>query len=230
MTRAASWIAQRSGQVADAIFVPVCAWCGRRGDWICANCLPTVQPITSPGCGRCGVPVHAPCECSLLPAEVNSLRSVFPFEGWVRAAIHKLKYDGERARSRTLAETVELISPNLPGADGIVPVPIHPRRLQSRGFNQAELLAGVVSEVLAIPLLRPLARVADSGSQVGRAGPDRWLAVDGAFACIDTLAVRNMRLIVFDDVITTGATVSSCARTLVDAGAAEVRGLSIARG
>jgi competence protein ComFC len=170
------------------------------------------------------------CECALLPPELDSLRSFYPFEGWVRAAIHKLKYEGERARADSLAESVIGVADYLRDADLIIPVPIHPNRLRRRGFNQAELIARRPAEQSGVPLVSALERVQDRGSQVGRPAPDRWLAVEGAFACVDTLAVRNMRVVVFDDVITTGATISNCARVLADAGAAEVRGLSIARG
>jgi competence protein ComFC len=222
--------ARLASAVCDALYVPVCAWCGRRGTWICDACRATVAPIGVPGCRRCGVKLGTLCECAFLPPELASLRSMYPFEGWVRAAIHKFKFEGERARADSLAGTVVQAASVFQDTDGIIPVPIHPNRLRKRGFNQAELLAERVSRHFEIPVIHALERILDRGSQVGRAAPDRWLAVDGAFAWIDTLAVRNMRLIVFDDVITTGATISSCARVLGDAGAAEIRGLSIARG
>ena len=170
------------------------------------------------------------CECPFLPPEIERLRSVYPFRDWVRSSIHRLKYDGERARAPMLAEHVAHISDQLSDIDGIVPVPIHKSRLRARGFNQAELLATYISRTHGIPVLPVLERTTDRGSQVGRSGQDRWFAVDGAFTCSDPAAVRNRRLAVLDDVITTGATVSNCAIPLANAGASSVRAISIARG
>ena len=92
------------------------------------------------------------------------------------------------------------------------------------------MLAHGIAEITRIPVLDVLKRVEDRGSQVGRSGPDRWIAVDGAFQCSERDAVTGKRLLVIDDVITTGATISSCTRALADAGAVSVRGLSVARG
>jgi competence protein ComFC len=129
-----------------------------------------------------------------------------------------------------LASQVVHIEHELQNTDGIVPVPMHPRRMAARGFNQSELLALHISESYGIPILRALERIEDRGSQVGRNSPERWKAVEGVFACSNVKQIRNRRLIVLDDVITTGATVSSCAQELIRSGAAEVRGLSLARG
>jgi competence protein ComFC len=165
-----------------------------------------------------------------LPPEINRMSSVYPFNGWIRDAIHRLKFDGERARAPMLASQVAHIEHELQNSDGIVPVPMHPRRMAARGFNQSELLALHISESYGIPILRALERIEDRGSQVGRNSPERWKAVEGVFACSNVKQIRNRRLIVLDDVITTGATVSSCAQELIRSGAAEVRGLSLARG
>jgi competence protein ComFC len=170
------------------------------------------------------------CECAYLPPEINRMSSVYPFNGWIRDAIHRLKFEGERARAPMLASQVVHIEHELQNTDGIVPVPMHPRRMAARGFNQSELLALHISESYGIPILRALERIEDRGSQVGRNSPDRWKAVEGVFACSNVKQIRNRRLIVLDDVITTGATVSSCAQELIRSGAAEVRGLSLARG
>ena len=216
--------------VVEAIYVPMCATCDRRGRWVCDECSAKLSPISSLRCHRCGVIGRRTCECANLPPEINRLISVYPFNGWIRDAIHRLKFEGERARAPMLASQVAHVENELRDSDGIVPVPIHPRRMAVRGFNQSELLAIQISENYGIPMVRALERIEDRGSQVGRNSPDRWKAVEGVFACTNVKQVRNRRLIVLDDVITTGATVSSCAQELIRCGAAEVRGLSIARG
>jgi ComF family protein len=219
-----------AGWIVEAIYVPMCATCGRRGVWVCSECMAAISPILVPGCARCGVADGFDCECPFLPPEIERLRSIYPFRDWVRDAIHRLKYDGERARAPMLAEQIVLLADELKDVDGLVPVPIHKTRMRARGFNQTELLARHISRMSGIPAMRVLERVIDRGSQVGRSGQDRWLAVDGAFVCVDPAAVRNRRLAIIDDVITTGATVSSCAVALADAGAVSVRAISIARG
>ena len=213
-----------------ALYVPICAWCGRRGDWICDRCIVTVAPIAVPGCARCGVTDPGQCECGFLPPEIQTLRSIYPFGGWVRAAIHKFKFEGQRARADSLAEQFSVLPDALRDADAIVAVPMHRDRLRMRGYNQAELLAVRVGAIHGLPVIVPLERTIDRGSQVGRSLPERWLAVDGVFHCRDKAIVRGRRIVVIDDVITTGATISSCATVLMQAGAAEVRGLSLARG
>src|SRR6476620_9747556 len=146
----------------------MCASCGRRGEWVCAECLATVSPILNPGCSRCGVVDPRKCECASLPTEIDRLRSVYPFRDWVRDAIHRLKYDGERARAPMLAEQIKYIADELRDVDVLVPVPIHRARLRARGFNQAELLATHISRMSGIPVMRVLERMIDRGSQVGR--------------------------------------------------------------
>lgn len=217
-------------RIVEAIYVPMCATCGRRGSWVCSECIATVLPILDPACARCGVADAFDCECLFLPPEIERLRSVYPFRDWVRDSIHRLKYDGERARAPMLADQFAHITDELRDVDGLVPVPIHKRRLRARGFNQSELLAVHISRLYDIPVMRALQRVVDRGSQVGLSGQDRWLAVDGAFLCVDPAAVRNRRLVIIDDVITTGATVSTCALALAGAGAASASAISIARG
>lgn len=224
------WLRRVAEAAVDAVYVPTCASCGRRGQWVCDSCAAELLPIITPACPRCGVTPPYPCDCAFLPREVDLLRSVYPFQGWVREAIHRLKYDGERARAPMLADQFTHIDAQISGMDMIVPVPIHQNRMRMRGFNQSVLLARRISQVYAIPVGQLLERAEDRGSQVGRSSHDRWRAVDGVFKCTDVAAVRGCRVIVLDDVITTGATVSSCAQELVRCGAAVVRGLSIARG
>ena len=228
--RGDSRLTQMRAGLVQALYVPTCAWCDRRGSWVCQTCLPTVDLISAPGCPRCGVVDPVGCECALLPPEIQRLRSIYPFDRWVRSAIHRFKFDGERARAESLSEHFDRLPDLFQDAHAIVAVPMHRNRLRARGFNQAALLAAHVAKRHNIPLIAPLVRIEDRGSQVGRSLPDRWLAVDGVFECVDPAAVRSRRIVILDDVITTGATVSSCATTLAQAGAANVCGVSLSRG
>lgn len=223
-------VREASRWLADAIYVPMCAECNRRGSWVCAECRARVLPLTAPGCARCGVAKPWDCECERIPAEIDRLRSAYPYAGWVRSSIHRFKYDGEFARGEELAAELDRIRGELDPVELIVPVPIHSRRLRERGFNQSALLARHLSLSWGIACAELLERRLDSPRQVGKSGDERWRNVSGAFACANRAAVAGMRIAVLDDVITTGATISSCAVALVASGAKSVVGLSVARG
>ena len=216
--------------VVDAIFVQICAECERRGQWVCAVCLPSVQPIDVPGCLRCGSISASGCQCSLLPAEISRMESVYPYAGWVKSSIHRLKYNGEFARAEMLASHLLALTDTIESADVLIPVPMHRNRQQLRGFNQAERIARHLSNSCGIPVASAILRTVDTGTQVGRGQSARWESVKGAFECIDTAPIRGRNLLIVDDVITTGATVSHCAVELMRAGAASVSAISIARG
>lgn len=115
--------------------------------------------------------------------------------------------------------------------DGIVPVPLHPRKQRKREFNQAEYLAAGLSKVVNVPVLkRNLRRVKDTPTQTKLNAEARMKNLRDAFAVCDAAALKGKRLVILDDVFTTGATMDSCAKTLRHAGAREVIALAVARG
>jgi ComF family protein len=148
----------------------------------------------------------------------------------VRSSIHRFKYDGEFARAGSLSAELNRIQADLGPVNAIVPVPIHGRRLRERGFNQSTLMARHLASIWELDFNEALERRVDGERQVGKSRDERWTNVAGVFACTDASTVRNQRVVVLDDVITTGATVSECAVALVKAGARSVVGISIARG
>jgi ComF family protein len=111
----------------------------------------------------------------------------------------------------------------------MVPVPLHPTRLRTRGYNQSALLAKVVSDSLGVPMVEAASRVRATDQQARLSGAQRVANVDGAFAVSPGFDPAGMHLILVDDVITTGATINSCARALVAGGAASVRAVTLAR-
>lgn len=223
-------IATLAHAITDAVFTTVCAECSRRGAWVCTECRARVHPIGGLGCPRCGVVLPIDCECDTLPNEIERLRSVYPYAGWVRSSIHRFKYEAEFARAGTLALEFERIRAYLGAVDVIVPVPIHRRRLRERGFNQSELLARHLASSWNVVYVDALERRGGDERQVGKSREERWLNMSGAFTCPNPESVCGKRVAVLDDVITTGATVSECAVTLSIAGAASVVGISLARG
>jgi len=151
-------------------------------------------------------------------------------EGPVRDMVHGLKYRNLRAWAPHMGRLMgtHMAQEPLP-ADVLVPVPLHRRRERQRGYNQSDLLAREVGRWTGIPLApRILARTRDTAPQVSMSSNvERRRNIEGAFEC--TGPVKGMKVLLIDDVVTTGATMNACARALEDSGAEAVWGLSLAR-
>lgn len=148
------------------------------------------------------------------------------YDGALRCIVHALKYDGRRSVAPRLGALMRESGRGvLRDADGVVPVPLHPRRQRERGFNQAADLA----VHLGVPVVHALRRTRPTVSQVALPADDRRANVRGVFAIARRAPVRGSRLVLVDDVSTTGATLEACAEALVAGGAAEVYALTAAR-
>ena len=216
----------------ELVFPIHCSGCGREGAFICEPCADGLERLTAPYCRICAAPrVAGVCRwCGQHPRAFDSLRSPYLFEGPVRDAIHALKYRGVRASAGTLAGLMATyLERNPVAADVLVPAPLHPRRLRSRGYNQSALLARGLGEAMALPVREDLlARTANARPQVEvQSREDRHANVAGNFA--STGDATGLTVLLIDDVATTGSTLSECARALRDAGAAQVYALTLAR-
>ncbi len=148
----------------------------------------------------------------------------------MRDALHGLKYEQRFDLVRAFARALADEAARLDTFDVIMPVPLHPKRLRSRGYNQAALIARSLSKEIGVACdLEALMRMRDPGPQVGRELAERLSAVKGIFAVRTHRAVKAARVLIVDDVLTTGATVNECARVLTKAGAARVDVLTVAR-
>ncbi|HEY5974722.1 MAG TPA: ComF family protein, partial [Geobacteraceae bacterium] len=160
-------------------------------------------------------------------------RAALVFSGPTVDLIHRLKYSYQVRLRRPLGLlTAELLAPFAADctADLVVPVPLHVKRLRQRGFNQAILLGELLARHWRLPLVRDnLRRVRWTEPQVGLAAHERAGNVRGAFAVAEPVGVKGKRLILVDDVYTTGSTVRECSRVLRQAGAAEVFVVTVAR-
>jgi ComF family protein len=224
------WLRVAGDAIVETIYPRRCAGCGRRGQWVCDECDPSVRRFSRPWCERCGSPLgHAPCRCRDLFIELDAVRSVAFDEGWLRTAIRSFKYDGESARDAHLGELLVPLIADLPTFDALVPVPLHERRERQRGYNQARLLAEVAARRTSIPVANLLVRVRSTGQQVGLDAAARRANVDGAFAVAGGQILSGRRYVLIDDVLTTGSTLGNCAATLVAAGAAWVGAATLAR-
>ncbi len=182
-------------------------------------------------CAECE---HGMLEC-LLPSsrqergalgQLGGSVSVLRYRGNARRMVHLLKYDTDTAVAAWLGERMAasvLARPSFACAHAVMPVPLHPARYRRRGYNQSLLLAQELCSRTGQPLLADaLIRVRDTGTQVGRSRAERLHALHGAFAVPQPQQVRGLRILLVDDVLTTGATALACAEALVHAGAAEV--------
>ena len=216
----------------DLVFPIHCAGCGREGGILCAECVGGLERLTPPYCRICAAPdASGVCRwCQQQPPGFDSLRSPFRFDGPVREAVHALKYRGIRAAAPGLAALIaEYLQRNLVAVDSMIPVPLHSRRLRSRGYNQSALLAREVGKALNLPVREDLlVRVGNARPQVeAQTREERRNNIAGNFAC-EADATGTTALLI-DDVATTGSTLSECAAALKQAGASRVYALTLAR-
>ena len=231
-------ILRRTGSVnrraLDCLFPRICVGCGRIGEYICVECSAHLPVLHGPLCPHCGQPQSSVIicpSCAGKPSALSSVRSVFRFEGAVRHAIHELKYRNLRAIAPTLAAYLaEHLSTLTTTYDVVIPVPLHPKRLNRRGYNQAELLAREVAETRGMSLSASALRRTKAGESQARTGSisERLHNVVDAFSCTDT-SISGKRILLIDDVCTTGATLEACAAALSAAGASQISGLTVAR-
>ena len=172
------------------------------------------------------------CWCHNLHIHCHRARSVYPYAGWVRGAIMRFKFDDETDRVRHLGP---LMTPLLSvfGADtnlALVPVPLHETRLAERGFNQSDLLAQEIARQTGVPVKPMLVRARRTAQQANLAKAERTENVRGAFALSpEWFPAASDRLVLVDDVMTTGATMQACTDVLVRAGVRDVGMLTLAR-
>jgi ComF family protein len=221
-----------ASRVLDVLFPRRCAGCGS-GQWpFCAACVQDVVPIRPPMCSRCGAPASmavVPSCRSCPPAEIARSRAPFVFDGAIRRAVHRLKFAGDRSVAQALAAAMAA-SDEFDG-DAITWVPLSRSRLAERGYDQAKALAGELEPLLDRPAVRLLRRVSDDAPQARRSGTERRAAMRGAFEPVVPEAGTGPanKILLIDDVLTTGSTAAECARVLLTSGAARVDLLVAAR-
>jgi ComF family protein len=209
---------------------------------VCPDCLASAKPIEPPFCRQCAAPFTGTVtgetfvcgHCQDLHFYFDRTVCACRTEGVVRDSILRFKYNREMYFGTHLVSWL-LIAANRwidwREIDAIVPVPLHPRKLRQREFNQAEYLAAGLSKVVNVPVLkRNLRRVKDTPTQTKLDAEARMKNLREAFAVRDETVFKGKRLVILDDVFTTGATMDSCAKTLRGAGAREVVALAVARG
>lgn len=205
---------------------PQCAGCGFEGEAICRDCLPAIG-------SRSALPAGSPLGLADGPPDpLLQLEWCSPFAGVTRRALHSLKYAGEQRLAGPLGEAVaERWRRAGVGGDVLIPVPVHESRRRERGYDQAALIAAAAAHRLGLPWCSALVRMRATTAQFHLDLRHRAANVAEAFQVTRTNQplIRNRWVVLVDDVITTGATLSESARALLDAGAAAVSAVTVAR-
>jgi len=241
-------LGQRARSVAGPIFALVfpeeCRLCRRPLKTlsripVCAECLARPTPFSAEFfCRDCGTPflnrfpLDEQGRCALCRNGLRGFDAAYTFgayEGALRELIHLFKYAGVRTLARPLGGYLAMALPRDRRFDALVPMPLHWLRRWRRGFNQSELLAREVSRRCGIPVLKAVRRTRATRTQAGLSPSARRENVAGAFRLRRRVRLEGMRLLLVDDVMTTGATAAACASALKRGGAAMVALLALAR-
>jgi len=242
------WMQTFGGAITSVLFPSGCRLCDAlltRADRlpVCDTCLQSFASLATEVCEKCGQPwkledaeeeASAVCrECRERGFAFDAARSFGVYEGTLAKAIVLLKYEELEPLGAWFAKRLAEVARGLPEKfqpNLIVPVPLHRTRRKERGFNQVDLFGKPLARMLGIPY-RPvlLTRKRPRPEKQLLHFDERWAAVHGAFVIREGGRVDNFRILLLDDVMTSGATLDACSRALCDAGAKSVAGLTIAR-
>lgn len=235
--------------VADLLFPPRCVACHRLGAWLCSGCLADIELMRPPICAHCGIALapddreatptlatkgHSTlcAHCKKAPFQLDGMRACAFHSGPLRTAIHQFKYEGLRSLAAPLGQLMSQTwaeAAPASGVDAIVPVPLHPARQRERGYNQSALLAREFSSSVRRPVVEgELVRVKATVPQIDLSAEQRRHNVEHAFRCAKG-GLTGKRVLLVDDVCTTGATLEAAAAALYEAGARSVWSFTLAR-
>ncbi len=231
-------------RVIGSLFYPaLCAVCDdsvATGEYLCASCRAKAPRLNPPFCAKCSeafpgaiTSAFSCANCAHRTLHFEAAVAVYRSRGIVRKLLHQFKYGQQRHLKHPLAlwlsETLDDARLRDRRFDAIVPVPLHAARERERGFNQAELLAELLSGTAGIPLHGALERIRYTTTQTAYDRSERMANLRNAFRLRKNVDVRGWRVLLIDDVLTTGSTLSECARVLKQGGAISVYAATAAR-
>jgi competence protein ComFC len=229
--------------MASLFYPPACAVCSDMvdaGEYLCTGCDAKLTRIVPPFCAKCSEPFPAAisniftcANCGHRRLHFDAAVAAYRSRGIVRKVVLHFKYSGQIHLRHLVARWLitALDDERLRSAtfDIIVPVPLHPARERERGFNQSALIAELLSAHTMLPVQPLLQRVRYTTTQTVFDRAERMQNLHGAFRLRKTAVVRGLRVLLVDDVLTTGSTLSECARVLKMAGAGSVYAATAAR-
>ena len=224
-------------------YPPTCVVCAAnigRSEYLCGDCQRRAPRIVAPFCAKCSEPFQGAitqtfrcANCEHRTLHFDCAVAAYRSRGLVRKLVHDFKYGSQRYLRYPLAAWLRetLDDERLRGRhfDLIVPVPLHPARQRERGFNQAALLAEILADSIQVPARLVLERTRYTTTQTAYDRAERMENLAGAFRLRKNRDVRDLRVLLIDDVLTTGSTLSECARVLKVAGALSVHAATAAR-
>lgn len=219
VTRLGAWPRRLTHRIVNLLFPQRCVVCGQEGDFLCRSCHSRFPKLDFTNNND-------------LPnsASLEEVRSVWPMDESVRQLIHQFKYRGLRTLDSVIAmEMIALVREWALDVDGVVAVPLHAKRLRERGFDQAGLLARKLAAGIDRPVLSTLSRIRPTASQAQSSVRDERLRnMANAFTVNAPEQIRGKRLLLVDDVVTTGATLGAAAGALRKAGSGQIWGVTAA--
>lgn len=224
------------GVLLNLIFPSKCPVCADKSDSylynpICTKCWNSIERYSGPACNICGIPTVSnhtlTCEsCIKTRPPFSQVLYYGIYEGVLKEVIHLLKFNGIKRLSKPLSNMLSSLP--ISDTDGIIPVPLHRNRLNSREFNQTAEIGNHLSQKLKVPIiLDALRKVRDTQPQTEVTGIERLKNIRDAYRASGE--IKGLDLLLIDDVITTGATIRECSKTLINAGAKSVTVVAIAR-
>ncbi|MBC7327692.1 ComF family protein [bacterium] len=217
--------------ITELIFPDFCLGCGLRGELVCDNCLKEIKPINNP-CQLCGAPQEGPIcyYCRDLNLSFDGARAGGLYEGILRELILALKFRGRADIGEKIWQLMVKALPSYWQIDLVLAVPPHRNSLSERVFSSSVLLGAGVSHLLSLPFHHSILRwKKEVVRQVGLGRMERFRNVRGAIEVISKEEIRDKKILIVDDVMTTGATASACAEALKRAKAKRVWVLTAAR-
>lgn len=226
----------------DVILPPRCLVCGKSvysGNGLCSDCFTKISFISHPYCLHCGRPLplqtneqHYCVDCLSHKDDVRLCRSAVKYDDFSKKLILDFKFSDCLENRTLLTNWLFLAGQDIfkEGIDIIIPVPLHYTRLFKRKYNQSAVLAHGLSKLTDIPVdYKSLQKIKRTAPQISCSGKQRVRNVKKAFEVVSTENIKGKRIVLIDDVFTTGATLRECAKALKKAGAKSVDALTIAR-
>jgi len=213
--------------ILDLMLPPACAACGSAGALLCSACLRAARQASDPASR-----FVAPDPAIAIGQDLYVALAAFAFEGSIRRALARLKYEGASRLAGPLANAAAptlTVLLEITGAVPLVPVPVHRERLRERGYNQAELIARAMASAVDLPVIDRLERVRPTTKQHRLDRAARLANLRAAFSMQTAATSMPAAVIVVDDIVTTTATLEACASVLRSAGVREVYGFAVAR-